>query len=418
MSRRRLLENMASLLVLQGANYLLPLITFPYLVRVLGPAKFGLLAFAQALVQYFVIVTEYGFNLTATREVAIRREQPGQVAETFRTVLTIKCALMALSLAVMTAIVLAVPRFRGDAPVYFCTFLTVVGNVLFPVWLYQGLERMKYITLLTLGPKLLAAAAIFVLVRTDQDYLLAAAIQGSGGLLAGIVGLAMVRTLIPIDSFALPSVQEIRATLRGGWSVFVSSFGVTLFGNSNIFILGLFASLETVGYFAVADKIVRAAIGLSVPISTAIYPRVSVLFAQSTELAIAFLRRVLLLGGIGFLALSLALFFGADFAAHLVTGQPNAEIGLLIRLMAILPFTIFVDNVFGVQTLLNLGLTQQLMKAILYAGAFSVVTSFLTVPRFGDRASAVVFTLSQMLVLVLMIIPVHQRGIRLLGKVQ
>src|SRR3954451_13896897 len=228
MSRRRLLENMASLLVLQGANYLLPLITFPYLVRVLGPAKFGLLAFAQALVQYFVIITESGFNLTATRDVAIRWDQPDQVAETFHTVLTIKCALMALSLAVMTAIVLAVPRFRGDAPVYFCTFLTVVGNVLFPVWLYQGLERMKYITLLTLGPKLLAAAAIFVLVRTDQDYLLAAAIQGSGGLLAGIVGLAMVRTLIPIDSFALPSVQEIRATLRGGWSVFVSSFGVTL----------------------------------------------------------------------------------------------------------------------------------------------------------------------------------------------
>src|SRR3954465_4217668 len=148
MSRRRLLENMASLLVLQGANYLLPLITFPYLVRVLGPAKFGLLAFAQALVQYFVIVTEYGFNLTATREEAIRREQPGQVAETFRTVITIKCALMALSLAVMPAFVRGVRRFRADASVYFCPFLTGVGNVLFPVWLYQGLERMKYITLL------------------------------------------------------------------------------------------------------------------------------------------------------------------------------------------------------------------------------------------------------------------------------
>jgi PST family polysaccharide transporter len=418
MSRRPLLENMASLLVLQGANYLLPLITFPYLVRVLGPAKFGLLAFAQALVQYFVIITEYGFNLTATRDVAIRRDQPDQVAETFRTVLTIKFALMALSLAIMTAIVLSIPRFRGEAPVYFCTFLTVVGNVLFPVWLYQGLERMKYITVLTLGPKLLGAAAIFVLVHKEQDYLLAAAIQGSGGLLAGIVGLIMVRTLVPVGNFTLPSLSDIRATLRGGWSVFVSSFGVTLFGNSNIFILGLFASLETVGYFAVADKIVRATIGLSVPVSTAIYPRVSVLFAQSTERAIAFLRRVLLLGGMGFLVLSLALFFGADLAARLATGHPNAEIGVLIRLMAILPFTIFVDNVFGVQTLLNLGLTQQLMKAILYAGAFSVLASFLTVPRFGDRASAVVFTLSQILVLLLMVIPVHQRGIRLLGRVE
>jgi PST family polysaccharide transporter len=418
MSRKRLLENMLSLLVLQGANYVLPLITFPYLVRVLGPAKFGLLAFAQAFVQYFVIITDYGFNLTATREVSIQREQPDRVSRTFRTVLTVKFGLMAACLAVMTLIVFSVPRFRHDAPVYYCTFLTILGNVLFPVWLYQGLERMKYITFLTLGPKLLATGAIFLLVRAEQDYLLAAAIQGGGGLLAGVVGLLAVNTLLPPSGFTLPSFKEIRATLREGWSVFVSSFGVTLFGNSNIFILGLFASLETVGYFAVADKIVRAAVTLSVPVSTAIYPRVSLLFAQSRELALAFLRRVLLLGGMGFLALSVLLFVGAPLAARLVTGQPNAEVGLLIRLMAILPFTVFVDNVFGVQTLLNLGLTQQLMKAILYAGAFSVAASFMTVPHFGARASAVVFTLSQMLVLILMVIPVRQRGIRLLGRIE
>jgi PST family polysaccharide transporter len=418
MTRKRLLENMASLLVLQGVNYLLPLITFPYLVRVLGPAKFGLLAFAQALVQYFVIVTEYGFNLTATRAVAIQREQPDQVSQTFRTVLTIKFALMTLSLAVMSVIVLSVPRFRLEAPVYYYTFLSVIGNVLFPLWLYQGLERMKYITFLTLGPKVLAAAAIFAVVRNDQDYVLAAAIQGTGGLLAGIVGLVVVRTLVPIGGWTLPSMRHMQDTLRGGWSVFVSSFGVTLFGNSNIFILGLFANLETVGYFAVADKIVRATVGLSVPVSTAIYPRVSVLFAQSKEMALVFLRRVLLLGGMGFLAISLALFLGAEVAARLVTGQHNAEVGLLIRLMAILPFTVFVDNVFGVQTLLNLGLTRQLMKAILYAGAFSVLASFIAVPHYGARGSAVVLTLSQVLVLFLMVIPVHRHGIRLVGPTE
>lgn len=416
--RKRLFENMMSLLVLQGANYVLPLITFPYLVRVLGPAKFGLLAFAQAFVQYFAIVTDYGFNLTATREIAIQRTHPDQVYKTFRTVLTIKLGLMALCLGVMSLVLFAVPKFRLELPVYYCTFLTVLGNVLFPVWLYQGLERMKYITALTLGPKVLAAASIFLLVHSEQDYVLAAAIQGGGGFLAGAVGLVAVKTLVPVGGFTLPSIEDMRATLRAGWSVFVSSFGVTLFGNSNIFILGLFARLDTVGYFAVADKIVRATIGLSVPVSTAIYPRVSLLFAQSRELALAFLRRVLLLGGMGFLALSVMLFLGANLAARLATGQPNAEVGLLIKLMAILPFTVFVDNVFGVQTLLNLGLSQQLMKAILYAGAFSVVASFMAVPHFGARASAVVFTLSQMLVLLLMIIPVHQRGIRLLGRVE
>jgi PST family polysaccharide transporter len=318
----------------------------------------------------------------------------------------------------MSIIVLSSQKFRPEAAVYYWTFLLVVGNALFPVWLYQGLERMKYITALTLGPKILATAAIFLLVHREQDYVVAAAIQGVGGFLAGAVGLVAVNNLVPVKALALPSLEDMRTTLREGWSVFVSSFGVTLFGNSNIFILGLFASLDTVGHFAVADKVVRATIGLTVPINTAVYPRVSVLFAKSIGGAINFLRRVLLLGGLAFFALSLALFLGASLIAKLVTGQTNPEITSLIRLMAIIPFTVFVDNVFGVQPLLNLGMTRQLMKAILSAGAFSVVASFLTVPRFGAPASAVVFTLSQVVVLFLMVIPVHQRGIRLLGRTE
>jgi polysaccharide transporter, PST family len=416
-ARKQIIENALSLLVLQGANYLLPLITFPYLVRVLGPSKFGLLAFAQAFVQYFVVVTDYGFNLTATREVAIQRGDPAQVFRTFRTVMIIKLGLMALSFTVMAAIVLAVPKFRQEWLVYFCSFLTVVGNVLFPVWLYQGLERMKYITVLTLAAKLLAALGIFALVHREQDYLLAAIIQGGGGLVAGAVGLATARAVMPIGPFTLPSSAEILETLRSGWSVFIASLGVTLFGNSNIFILGLFANLQTVGYFAVADKTVRAAIGLSIPISTAIYPRVSLLFAQSKERAIGFLRRVLLFGGAGFLVLSFLLFVGANVLARLITGQPNDEVGTLIRLMSIIPFTVFVDNVYGIQILLNLGLTRHLMRAILYSGAFSVIASLLVVPHWGARASAVVFTLAQTLVLLLLMIPVRQRGIRLLGRI-
>ncbi len=130
---RRLVENVTSLSIVQAANYLVPLITFPYLVRVLGPQKFGLVAFAQAFTQYFVVLTEYGFNLSATRQIAIHKENPQEVSVIFSSVMVTKTLLMFVSFLLMATIVLGVPEFRSNWPLYFASFLLVVGNVLFPV---------------------------------------------------------------------------------------------------------------------------------------------------------------------------------------------------------------------------------------------------------------------------------------------
>jgi polysaccharide transporter, PST family len=103
-SSARLRGNIASLFVLHGANYVLPLITVPYLVRVLGPENFGRIAFVQAFIQYFVVLTDYGFNLSATRAVALVRDDPAKLSSLFSAVMIVKAALMTIGFGAMLLI--------------------------------------------------------------------------------------------------------------------------------------------------------------------------------------------------------------------------------------------------------------------------------------------------------------------------
>ena len=318
--KKRLLENFFSLSILQVANYILPLITLPYLVRVLGPEKFGLIAFAQAFIQYLVILTDYGFNLSATREISIYRDNKEKISEIFSSVMITKFGLMIISLLILSVLVFTIPKFKNDWLVYFFTFGMVLGNVLFPIWFFQGMERMKYITILNIVAKGIFTICIFIFIRKMADYPYVPLINSMGFLVAGGLSLRIVSKDFGIK-FILPSFEAIKHQLKEGWHVFISTVAISLYTVSNAFILGLFTNNTIVGYYSAAEKIVRAVQGLLTPVSQTVYPYISKLASESKERALSFIRKLVVFVGSGSFIISLLIFILAAPIVDIVLGS-------------------------------------------------------------------------------------------------
>ncbi len=376
---RRVLGNFLSLSLVQFANYLAPLITLPYLFRVLGLEKYGLTELARAISVYFLILTDYGFSFSATQEISVHRDDPGKVSEVFSAVLLLKFLLLVLSFALLSLVVLVVPKLRADWPVYYLSFGNVVGMWLFPIWLFQGLERMKYIPMLSVTAKTLYIIAIFSLIRGPADYLYVPLFQSAGAILTGLAGLIMALRCFPIR-LRRPSVAVLRQEFRNGWHLFVSQMATTLYSTSNIVILGLLTNTTFVAYYAAGDKIVRAVRGLQLPLSQAIFPHIGRVASQSRRAALAYSTKVGLLVGLVTLTMSAGLFFAAPAIARAVLSESQFQGGAsVLRILSPLPFLVGISDVLGLQIMVNFGLAKHMARILVAGGVLNIMIAVLLV---------------------------------------
>ena len=272
--KKRLISNFFSLFILQGANYILPLLTLPYLVRVLGVEKFGLISFATATMSYLLVLSDFGFNLSATREISIHRDDPQKIGEVFSAVMLIKLMLVAVGLLALVILVFSVEKFRQDALVYLFSFGTVIGQAIFPIWFFQGMERMKYITYVNILAKVLFTAAIFVFVHKKEDYLLVPVLTSLGYIVAGSWSLLLVKRNFGIRMRRV-SANVLRYYFKDSSQYFISRVSVSIYTSSNAFVLGLLTNNTTVGIYVMAEKLYMAFQSAYQPLMTVIYPYVA-----------------------------------------------------------------------------------------------------------------------------------------------
>lgn len=350
LQNKKLYENFLSLYLLQGTNYLLPLITFPYLSRVLGPEKFGLISFANAFVAYFTTLTDYGFNLSGTRQIALHKDDKQKIEEIFSSIVTIKVISLLLSAVIFFVVILFIPKFSADLFLYGTTFGLVIGSVLFPTWFFQGIEEMKFITFLNFILKLSFSIGVFLFVKEEKDYLKVQIINSVGSIIVGALALGLILFHYKIK-FRRINFKTLLFHLAEGWYIFITSILTTLYNQSNIFILGIFTNNTIVGYFAIADKIRSLLLASITPLTQALFPYLSTLYKKNKA---EFLSKHTLILKV-FCILSLLLFTLAYFFKEtivlLISGK---EFLAAVPIFEILIFSVFINGIGYVFTTLFL----------------------------------------------------------------
>ena len=146
----KLAENIISLFTIKGLEYILALITFPYLVRILQVENFGAVVFTQGIIQYFVLFTDYGFNLLGPKEIA-QHDNTEERGKIFASIFGAKLILLLVSTIIFICMIIGIKYFKNiDIALYSVVYIMVVGNVIFPIWFFQGIQRMRYITIVNI----------------------------------------------------------------------------------------------------------------------------------------------------------------------------------------------------------------------------------------------------------------------------
>ena len=285
--------------------------------------------FAQSLCLFVTVIVDFGFSLSGTREISLHRNNKAKMSQIFIAIMFIKSALIVVAFLLLFGAVMAFDRFSVDYEVYFLSFGIVIGQAIFPVWFFQGIEKMKFITIINVLAKVIFTILVIVFVKSSVDYKLVPIYNSLGFIISGLLGLIVSVRYI---SFTAPSFKLTHQLLKDASQLFVANFATMLYTSSNVLILGFFSNNAVVGIYSSMEKLVLAIKNIYTPIYQALFPWLSQQVDQKKIEVIKKIRPFVL--GLGIIITLIIVLFAKQILAIIYDDELITGYSLVFKILS------------------------------------------------------------------------------------
>lgn len=384
---RVLFENFLSLSALQVFGMFLPLITLPYVLRTIGISNYGVIVLAASLVNYFISLTDYSFKVSATRDVSIFKGSKRKLDLIYSRVMIVQSLLQLVSYTIITIIIFAYKPFFQQRMVFFLTMPMLFGSTIFPEWFFQGIEKMKYITILNLSVKVFFTICVFIFIKKQSDYWVYALLNSLGFFGAGIAGQYILLKKYKLNFYWLKN-RMIVSTLRTNFPIFLNQFLPNLYNNTSGFLLGIMTTTSLLGTYDAIKKIIELVLAAIRIVSRVFFPFLN----RKPGMFGKYMKGMF---GFGFILSLLPVILAKFIFWYLNITNPHALLVLAILSAGV--FAIALYDIFGVNYFIIKRHDKIVMKNTLVSSLIGFATAFPLIHFFGILGAAINLTFTRFL---------------------
>ena len=384
--------------ILTTANYVFPLIVFPYITRVLGVSNIGICDFVDSIINYFCIFSMLGMSTVGVREIAGNRSNKAKMSKVFSSLLSLNMITTGIMTIILMASIFLVPMFQENSQLMWVGVFKLLSKAFLMEWLYTGVENFKYITARSIVVRSLYVVAVFIFVRTDSDYLNYYVLTTLTIVINAIINTAYSKRFVSFSFKGVSMKPYIKPVVTLG----IYSILTSMYTTFNVSYLGFIGGNTEVGYYSTATRLHNIILALFTAFTGVMLPRMASLLSEGDKESFQRYvnKSINILFAFAFPVIVFCIIY-ADQIVRIIAGQGYEQAVPCMRIIMPLLFVIGYEQIMVIQILMPLKRDADILKNSIVGASVGVLANLLIVPRLMSMGSAIVWCLSEIAVLIM-----------------